>query len=101
MRMAFVCRFVVYVGIAAGVFVTVVQLVLWWVFWDVLPAFFYRDVRLAAAILLGSTSLPPPVSFDWLAFVAASVVHFSLSVVCSFILAVAIARRRMRTSLLI
>src|SRR3569833_3176455 len=32
---------------------------------------------------------------------AASVVHFSLSVVCSFILAVAIARRRMRTSLLI
>ena len=101
MRMAIDSRNAVYAGIAAGVIATVVQLVLWWAFWDVLPAIFYRDVRLAAAILLGSTILPPPVSFDWLAFGAASVVHFSLSVVCSFILAVAIARRRMRTSLLI
>src|SRR3569832_2957850 len=101
MRMAIDSRNAVYAGIAAGVIATVVQLVLWWAFWDVLPAIFYRDVRLAAAILLGRTILPPPDSFDWLAFVAASVVHFSLSVVCSFILAVAIARRRKRTSLLI
>src|SRR3569832_509110 len=100
MRMAIDSRNAVYAGIAAGVIATVVQLVLWWAFWDVLPAIFFRDVRLAAAILLGSTILPPPVSFDWLAFGAASVVHFSLSVVCSFILAVAIARRRMRSAAL-
>lgn len=101
MRVALDSRNAVYAGIAAGVIATVVQLLLWWAFWDVLPAIFYRDVRLAAAILLGRTILPPPVSFDGLAFVAASVVHFSLSVVCSFILAAAIARRGMRTSLLI
>src|SRR3569833_3333066 len=75
MRMTIDSRNAVYAGIAAGVIATVVQLVLWWAFWDVLPAIFYRDVRLAAAILLGSTILPPPVSFDWLAFVAASVKH--------------------------
>src|SRR3569832_2121408 len=100
MRMAIDSRNAVYAGIAAGVIATVVQLVLWWAFWDVLPAIFYRDVRLAAAILLGSTILPPPVSFVWLAFVAASVVQFSLSVVCSFFLAVEIALRRMLISLL-
>src|SRR3569832_1705279 len=59
MRMAIDSRNAVYAGIAAGVIATVVQLVLWWAFWDVLPAIFYRAVRLAAAILLGSTILPP------------------------------------------
>lgn len=91
----------VYAGLLAGVIVTVVQLLLWWAFWDVLPEIFYRDVRLTAAILLGSTILPPPVGFDGLAFVAASVVHFSLSIVYGLILAPIVARRPLWISLLI
>lgn len=90
-----------YAGLLAGVIVTGVQLFLWWAFWDVLPEIFYRDVRLTAAILLGSGILPPPVAFNGLAFAAASVVHFSLSIIYGLLLAPIVARRPLRRALLI
>lgn len=90
-----------YAGLLAGVIVTGVQLFLWWAFWDVLPEIFYRDVRLTAAILLGSAILPPPVDFDGLALAAASVVHFSLSIVYGLLLAPIVTRRPLGSALLI
>lgn len=90
-----------YAGILAGMISTVVQLFLWWTFWNVLPEIFYRDVRLTAAIVLGRTILPPPVSFDGFAFLVASLVHFSLSILYSFILALIVARCTLWNSLLL
>lgn len=88
-------------GIAAGVICSVVQLALWWAFWDALPDIFYRDMRLAAAILLGTGVLPPPVTFEWGVFFGASLVHFSLSIVCSLILARVISRLQLIPALII
>lgn len=94
-------RAAVYAGAAAGVIATVVQVLLWWAFWDVLPDIFFRDARLTAAIVLGPAALPPPVTFDWLVMLAATVVHFSLSILCSLILAPLIARGGVGLALLI
>ncbi|MEK7321686.1 MAG: sodium:proline symporter [Pseudomonadota bacterium] len=91
----------VYAGIAGGVVATLVQITLWWAFWDVLPGIFYRDARLTAALLLGTAVLPPPVTFDWLVMLVATLIHFSLSIVCAIILACMINRCAMFGAVLI
>jgi hypothetical protein len=87
-------------GIISGVIATGAQLVLWWVFTDALPSIFYRDARLAAAMLMGTDVLPPPATFEWKVMVVATLIHFALSIVYGLILAPLISRLSMATSVL-
>ncbi|WP_247869680.1 SRPBCC family protein [Herbaspirillum sp. ST 5-3] len=74
-------------GIVAGGIATIVQVTLWWV--DSYPPvdLLLRDTRLAAAIVLGPTILPPPATFDLRIMLVASVVHLALSLVYGLLLA--------------
>jgi hypothetical protein len=87
-------------GIVAGVAATGAQVVLWWIFTDTLPWIFYRDVRLTAAMLMGQEVLPPPATFDWTVMGVATVIHFTISVAYSLILACMISHLGMMLSLL-
>lgn len=75
-----------YAGIAAGIFSTFAQILLWLLFWDALPTILYRDARFAAAIFLGEGVLPPPVTLDWYIMFIATLIHFGLSIAYAFIL---------------
>lgn len=90
----------VYAGVAAGILATVVQIGLWAIFTDALPAIFFRDSRFAAAIVLGRDVLPPPASFDGRIILIATLVHFALSITYGLILARLIAGLRTSASLL-
>jgi len=92
-------RAVLYAAIAAGVVATLAQLLLWQLFWDVLPGILYRDARLTAAIILGRGVLPPPATFTGQVFVVATLIHFTLSFVYTAVLAVAVRRCRMALTL--
>lgn len=87
-------------GIAAGVAATAAQVLLWWAFTNALPQILFRDARLAAAILMGQAVLPPPATFDWEVMIAASVIHFTISIAYSLILACLISRPGLLLSLL-
>ncbi|MEO8566991.1 MAG: sodium:proline symporter [Betaproteobacteria bacterium] len=76
------------------------QIVLWAIFTDALPAILYRDSRFAAAIVMGRGVLPPPASFDAGIMLIAAVVHFALAIAYAGLLAWLIADLRMRSSLL-
>ena len=86
-------------GIVAGIVSTAAQLALWAAFTDALPGILFRDARLAAAIVLGPTVLPPPASFDAVVMLVATVVHFALSVAYGLILAPLLASLGMASSL--
>jgi uncharacterized membrane protein YagU involved in acid resistance len=94
-------RGAVYAGIAAGIVAGAVQMVLWSIFTDAMPAILYRDSRFAAAIVLGRGVLPPPASFDVQIMLIAAVVHFALAIVYAWLLACLIADLRMPMSLLV
>lgn len=64
----------------AGVLATAVQIFLWYLFTDAMPAILFRDMRFAAAIIMGRAVLPPPASFDWGLVAAATLVHFALAI---------------------
>jgi hypothetical protein len=91
----------IYAGIAAGILATALQIVLWAIFTDAIPAILYRDSRFAAAIVLGPGVLPPPASFDPGIMMIAAVVHFALAIAYALLLAWLIANLRMRTSLVV
>ncbi|KXS33794.1 MAG: sodium:proline symporter [Candidatus Gallionella acididurans] len=74
-------------GVIAGTSATLVQMLLWLVFTDAFPAILFRDARLTAALVLGSSVLPPPATFDTGIMLAATLVHFALSVVYAALLA--------------
>jgi len=74
-------------GIAAGIIATLVQIALWAVFTDALPAILFRDARFAAAIVMGRSVLPPLASFDWTVMFVATAVHFTLSIAYAVTLA--------------
>ena len=77
--------------LAAGTLSTVVQVALWLLFTDAWPSVLFRDARLAAALVLGPSVLPPPASFDPVVMAVATVVHFALSLVYSAIVALCVA----------
>lgn len=77
----------VYAGILAGIVSTLVEILLWAIFTDALPAIVFRDARLAAAIVMGRGVLPPPATFDATVMLAAMLVHFALSIVYALVLA--------------
>ena len=85
-------RAAIYAGIAAGIIATVIQILLWWAFRDVLPWIVYRDARLTAAMVLGRGVLAPPASFDWMVMCVATAIHFALSIIYSLVLAWFISR---------
>jgi len=77
------------------------QIILWWIFSGSLPGIMFRDARLAAAIVLGKEILPMQVAFDWPAMIVATMIHFSLSVIYSMILAAFIVRRSLGVSIFV
>lgn len=83
---------IVLAGIAAGIVSTLIQMLLWLIFTDGLPAILYRDARLTAAIVLGISVLPPPATFDVRVMLTATFIHFSLSVIYAALLASIAAR---------
>jgi hypothetical protein len=83
-------RTAVVAGICAGVIATAVQLVLWWITGYPLPETLYRDARLAAAIVMGPDVLPPPATFELGIMFVATILHFGLSIIYSFVLVYAI-----------
>ncbi len=76
------------------------QIILWSIFTDALPAILFRDARFTAAIVLGPGVLPPPASFDRRILLIATLVHFALSIAYGLILARLIAGLRTPSSLL-
>lgn len=88
-----------YAGIAAGIGATIVEIVLWLAFTDALPEILFRDARFAAAIVMGRGVLPPAAGLDWRVLLAATLVHFALSVAYGLILSMLIGRLRMSASL--
>lgn len=70
-----------YAGVAAGILATIVQIALWWSFWDVLPGIFYRDVRYTAAILLGKESLQASDTLSLQHVFIATSIHVGLSII--------------------
>ena len=91
---------VAYAGIAAGILSTLVQIALWLVFTDGLPAILFRDARFAAAIVMGRVALSLPETFDVELMLVATLVHFALSVAYGLILSRLIARLRTPSALL-
>lgn len=92
---------VLYAAIGAGILSTIVQLLFWWTFWDALPGIMYRDIRFAAAIMMGQEALPPPETFEWQVMLIATVVHFVLSIVYATLLAQLIDCVKLKSSLII
>lgn len=66
-------------GLAAAVVSSVVQVSLWLLAGEDAWALLQRDTRLTAALVLGRTVLPPPVTLDGAVLLAASAVHLLLS----------------------
>ncbi len=92
---------ILYAGIIASIFSTIAQILLWWIFWDVLPDIFYRDMRFTAAIILGQGVLPPPAAFDLTIFIVASFIHLSLSIAYAFVLSSLIKRVDLKASVIL
>ncbi|SDY02022.1 sodium:proline symporter [Nitrosomonas sp. Nm33] len=87
-------------GVAAAIFSTVAQILLWWFFWDALPSILYRDVRFAAAIIMGEGVLPPPMTMDWQIMLIATGIHFALSIIYALILSWLIRPLAMKAALI-
>jgi hypothetical protein len=85
-------RAAVSAGIAAGILSTLAQIALWLIFYDAFPAILFRDAHLAAAIVMGRGVLSPLENFDWRVMLAATLVHFTLSIFYSLILSSLISR---------
>jgi hypothetical protein len=81
-------------GLGAGVVATVAQFVLWWLVELPLLETFFRDVRLTAALVMGTSVLPPPSALQWEILLVATLIHFALSVTYALILAYLLGRLR-------
>ena len=92
---------IIIAGVMAGIVSTLVQILLWLIFTDDLPAILYRDTRLTAAILLGASVLPPPATFGFGVMLTATLVHFVLSVIFTAVLAWIVAHLQAAPSLLL
>lgn len=67
-------------GLIGGTAATGVQLLLWALTGAPLPQLLMRDTQLAAAVLLGPSSVPPPLRFDLSTLLAAAAVHLFVSI---------------------
>ena len=73
-------------GIVAGTLATVAQVLLWTATGQDAWMLLLRDSRLTAALVLGEPVLSPVGGFDFRVLLAATVVHFSLSVLYAAVL---------------
>jgi hypothetical protein len=80
-------RAAAWAGITAGVLSTVVEIALWGMFTDALPEIFLRDARFAAAIVMGRDVLSVSAGADWRILGVATLVHFTLSVGYTMVIA--------------
>lgn len=78
---------ILWAAFGAAVASTVVELLLWWIVGDDAVRNLLRDARLAAAIVMGRRVLASPAGFDPLVMGVATVVHFSLSIAYTAVLA--------------
>lgn len=76
----------VWAGLIAGTLATLLQISLWLLFTNDFPAVLFRDSRLTAALLLGGAVLPPPATFDMVIMLAATLIHFTLSIAYALVL---------------
>ncbi|PSJ16958.1 sodium:proline symporter [Nitrosomonas supralitoralis] len=90
-----------YAGLAASIFSTIAQILLWWSFWDVLPWILYRDAHFAAAIVLGQEVLSTPATLDWQIMFIATGVHFGLSIIYAIVLSSLIRHLDIKNSLIV
>ena len=67
------------VGLGAGMIATAAQLVLWWLAATPVLETLFRDARLTAAMVMGSSVLPPPSTTQWDILLVATLIHFFLS----------------------
>lgn len=67
-------------GVSAGILSTFAQLLLWVAFGEDALGLLLRDSRLTAALVLGHGVLPPPATFDVEVMLAATAIHFLLSI---------------------
>lgn len=80
-------RAAIWAGIYAGIAATAAQLLLWLLFsGQALPALFYRDTRLTAALVMGRDILIPADTFDPVALPVATLIHFALSAIYGLVL---------------
>ena len=68
------------VGLGAGAMAAAAELVLWWLAGMPVAATLFRDARLTAALALGTGVLPPPSTPRADVLLAATLIHFALSV---------------------
>jgi len=87
--------------VAAATLSTAVQVVLWLVFTDAWPAVLYRDARLAAALVMGPSVLPPPASFDLVVMAVATAVHCAVSLLYTALVARLVEGRSAATATLL
>ena len=73
-------RVTVWAGVIAGILATLIQVQLWLAFTGDFPGILFRDARLTAALVLGSSVLPQSATFDAGILLAATLVHFALSI---------------------
>jgi hypothetical protein len=91
-------RLIAGAGIIAGTTATVAQLLLWWQASVPLPDVLYRDTRLAAAMVLPHDVIAldqlfqPP---NWTVWLAATVIHFALSVIYAAVFVALVRRLRL------
>lgn len=87
------------VGLAAGVISMAAQLALWALAGMPLFAALFRDARLTAAVILGTGVLPPPSTPRWDILLAATLIHFALSLAYALIPASLVDRLNTRTAI--
>lgn len=68
------------VGIGAGCLATLAQIILWHLAGIPVLDTLFRDARLTAALLMGPGVLPPPSTARWDVLLAATLIHFALSI---------------------
>lgn len=68
------------VGIGAGSLATLAQIILWLLAGMPVLDTLFRDARLTAALLMGPGVLPPPSTARWDILLAATLIHFALSI---------------------
>ena len=90
---------VLVVGLGAGVISTAAQLALWALAGMPLFETLFRDARLTAAVILGADVLPPPSTPRWDILLAATLIHFALSIAYALIPAALVGRLTTRTAI--
>ena len=78
----------IWAGIISGALILILNILSGWIFLGSPWVF----IRLSASILLGERALPPPATFELSIFIAGLLVHFTLSIFYSCLVAVVIYR---------